>query len=140
LVDVAVLIREHLLNQAEVTALLGTNLNGSIYCAADLPEHFDPKLGPAIQLVRSGGGSHDEITVLVNARVQVRVWADVEQYQLASNVYGAINDTLHGVTMVSLADGVILSALEATGPQEMSDPDTGWAAVNSFYAVMACPN
>jgi hypothetical protein len=140
LVDVAVLLREHLLNQAEVTTLLGANLNGSIYCSADLPEHFDPKLGPAIQIVRSGGTSHGEITVLVNARVQVRVWADVEKYQLASDVYGAINDTLHGVTGVALADGVILSALEATGPQEMTDPETGWVAVNSFYAVMARPN
>jgi hypothetical protein len=140
LVNVAVLLREHLLNQAEVTALLGTNLNGSIYCAADLPERFDPKLGPAIQIVRSGGTSHDEITVLVNARVQVRVWADVEKYQVASDLYGAINDTLHGITNVALADGVILSALEVTGPQEMSDPDTGWVAVNSFYAVMARPN
>jgi hypothetical protein len=140
LVDVAVLIREHLLNQAAVIGLLGTNLNGSIYCASDLPEHFDPKLGPAIQIVRSGGTSHDEITVLVNARVQVRVWADIEKYQLASDVYGAINDTLHGVTMVTLPDGVILSALESTGPQEMTDPDTGWVSVNSFYAVMARPN
>ena len=140
MVDVAVLLREHLLNQAEVTALLGTNLNGSIYCAADLPEHFDPKLGPAIQIVRSGGTSHTEITVMVNARVQVRVWADVEKYQLASDLYGAINDTLHGVTGIALADGVILSALEATGPQEMTDPDTGWVAVNSFYAVIARPN
>jgi len=139
-VDVAVLVREHLLNQAAIVALLGTNLNGSIYAATDLPEHFDPKLGPVIQIFRSGGTSHTEITVLVTARVQIRVWADVEKYQLASDVYGAINDTLHGVTGITLADGVILSALEATGPQEMTDPDTGWVAVNSFYAVMARPN
>lgn len=140
MVDAALLVREHLLNQPAVVALLGTNLNGSIYAAADLPEHFDPKLGAAIQIFRSGGASHDEITVLVNARVQVRVWADVERYQLASDVYSAINDTLHGVTGVTLDDGTILSALEVTGPQEITDPDTGWATINSFYAVMARPN
>lgn len=140
MVDVANLVRAHLLNQTAVTSLLGTNLNGSIYAASDLPAGFDPKLGAAIQIVRSGGTSHGEITVLVTARVQVRVWADKKKYQLASNVYGAINDTLHGVTGVVLADGVILSALEATGPQEMTDPDTGWVAINSFYAVMARPN
>ena len=140
MVDVAVLLREHLLNQLAVTSLLGTNADGSIYALADLPEHFDPKLGPAIQIVRSGGTSHDEITPLVNARVQVKVWADVEKYQVASDVYGAINDTLHGVTGIALPDGVILSALESTGPQEMTDPDTGWSMINSFYAVMARPN
>jgi hypothetical protein len=139
-VDVAVLLREHFLNQSAILVLLGTNLNGSIYCSSDLPEHFDPKLGPAIQIVRSGGIPHGEITVLVNARVQVRVWADVEKYQLASDVDAAINDTLHGVTGIVLADGVILSALKVTEPQEMTDPDTGWVAVNSFYAVMARPN
>jgi hypothetical protein len=139
MVDAAVLVREHLLNQPEVTNQLGTNLNQSIYAAADLPEHFDPKLGPCIQIFRSGGTSHGELTFLVNARVQIRVWADVERYQLAADVYAAINDTLHGVTGIQLADGFILSALEATGPQEMTDPETGWSTINSFYAVMARP-
>ena len=140
MVDAAVLVREHLLNQPEVTSLLGTNLNQSIYAAADLPEHFNPKLGPAIQVWRSGGTSHGEITQLVNAHVQIRVWADVEKYQLASDVYSAINDTLHGVTGVRLDDGTIMSALEATGPQEITDPDTAWVTINSVYAVMARPN
>ncbi len=134
------LVREHLLNQPIVLAFLGTNANQSIYAAADLPEHFDPRLGPVIQIYRSGGSSHSEILPLVNARVNVRVWADKEQYQLAADVYSAINDTLHGATNVVLPDGVMMSALETTGAQEMTDPDTGWVAVNSFYAVMARPN
>jgi hypothetical protein len=139
-VDAAVLVRQFLLNQPLVLAFLGTNTNQSIYAAADLPEHFNPKLGPGIQIFRSGGSSHSEILVLVNARVQVRVWADQEQYQVAADVYSAINDTLHGATNIVLPDGVMMSALETMGPQEMTDPDTGWAAVNSFYAVMARPN
>ena len=140
MVDVAVLIREHLLTQVTLVGLLGSNLNGSIYAACDLPAHFDPKLGPAIQIFRAGGLSDPEIISLVRARVQIRVWADQEKYQLAADVYGAINDALHGATGVTLPDGTILSALEATGPQEMTDPDTGWVSVNSFYAVIARPN
>ena len=140
MVDVAVLVREHLLNQQAVVALLGTNANGSVYASCDLPEHFDPKLGPAIQIFRSGGISDPEIPMLVRARVQIRVWADQEKYQVAADVYGAINDTLHGATDIVLQEGTIMSALEATGPQEITDPETAWVSVNSFYAVMARPN
>jgi hypothetical protein len=139
-VDAAVLVREHLLNQAAVVALLGTNANGSIYCSPDLPSHFDPKLGPGIQIFRSGGMSNPEIPPMVNARVQIRVWADAKKFQVAADVHGAIFDTLQGVTNVSLTDGTLLSAIEATGPQEMTDPVTLWVSINSFYAVMARPN
>lgn len=140
MVDVAILVREHLLNQAAVTSLLGANLNDSIYAASDLPEHFDPSLGLAIQVFRSGGTSHTEITEIVNARVQLRIWAGQEQYLQAAELYGACHDALHGATGVTLPDGTILSALETTGPQEMTDPDSSWATINSFYAVMARPN
>src|ERR1035438_2340190 len=97
MVDANLLLREYLLAQSTVTALLGTNTNGSIYCGYDLPEHFNPTLGPAIQIYRSGGHSHTEITPLIDARMMVRVWADVEKAYVASQVYGAINDVLHGL-------------------------------------------
>lgn len=138
MVDVNFLVRKFLLSQSSVTALLGTNLNNSIYSSSDLPEHFDPKLGPAIQIFRSGGSSHEEILPLINARIQVRTWADVGKKKLAATVYGSIFDVLHGATAV-FPEGTILSALEVTGPQEMTDPDTAWVAVNSFYTVMARP-
>ena len=140
MVDVAVLVREHLLNQVAVTALLGTNLNGSIYAASDLPEHFDPKLGACILICRAGGIPPAEIPALIIARLQVRVWADQERYQLASDVYGALHDALHATCNVELDEGFLLAALEVTGPQEMSDPQTGWVSVNSFYSVTARPN
>jgi hypothetical protein len=139
-VDANLLVREYLLGQAAVTALLGTNANSSIYCGYDMPEHFDPKLGPAIQIFRVGGLQHSEITVLVDARVHIRVWADVERALIASQVYGAINDALHGITGVTLADGTIIRALEVTAPQEMTDPEEGWVGVYAFYSVMARPN
>lgn len=140
MVDAALLVREYLLGQGAVTALLGTNANGSIYCASDLPEHFDPILGPAIQIFRAGGHSHDEITVLLDARVQIRVWADTEKYLQASQLYGAINDILHGACGLTVTDGTIIRALEADGPIEMTDPGTGWVAMYAFYTIMARPN
>lgn len=140
MVDVNVLVGEYLAAQTSVTSLLGTNAGGSIYYGYDLPEHFDPKLGPAIQLFRAGGEAHTEIIGLIDARLQVRVWDDVEDPGAAAQVYSAIFDVLHGVTKLTLADGRILRAIEVTGPQEMTDPDTGWVAVFGFYKVAACPN
>jgi len=138
-VDANVLVGEYLAAQPSVTSLLGTNAGGSIYYGYDLPEHFDPNLGPAIQLFRAGGEAHPEITVLIDARLQVRVWAAVEDAQLAAQLYSAIFDVLHGLCQQSLPDGFIMRALEVTGPQEMTDPDTGWVAVFAFYKVMARP-
>ncbi len=140
MVDVNVLVGEYLAAQSSVTSLLGTNAGGSIYYGYDLPEHFDPSLGPAIQLFRAGGSSHTEITVLVDARLQIRVWDDAEDPGTAAQVYSAIHDVLHGLCGQALADGTIVRALEITGPQEMTDPDTGWVAVFAFYKVMARPS
>lgn len=139
MVDAGVLVREYLLAQSTVTALLGTNANGSIYVAYDLPENFDPALGPGIQIFRSGGQSHVEIKPLVDARLTVRAWADVEQYTAAANLYASINDVLHGLCGFNVTDGTIVRALEVDGPLEMTDPDTGWVSMYAFYKVMATP-
>jgi len=138
-IDACVLVREFLLGQSQVTTLLGTNPNGSIYCASDLPEGFDPKNGPAIQIFRVGGAAHGEITRLVDARLQVRAWADVEQYTLAATIYAAINDVLHGLCDFTLTDGTIVRAFEANAG-EMTDPDTGWVSSHAFYSILARPN
>lgn len=145
MVDVAVLVRKFLLAQDAVTLALQNggsingNANGAIYAAADLPEHFDPTLGPGIQLARSGGIPEAEILPLVTARLLVKIWDDQEQYQRASDLYGAVRDALHGSTNVELDEGMMLSALAASEPQEMSDPVTGWVCVYAFYSVMARP-
>lgn len=140
MVDVNLLLRKYLLSQVSVTGLLGTNSNGSIYSSADVPEKVDPIKGPFIQIFRSGGSAHEEVLPLVTARMQIRAWANVGQKKIASDVYSSIFDVLHGATGLVFPEGVIMSALEVTGPQEMTDPDTRWVAVNSFYSVMARPN
>lgn len=137
MIDVTVIIRDYLLTCPSLTSLLGTGADGSIYCSYDLPEHFDPKNGPAIQIFRAGGHSHVEIGDLVDARVQIRAWTDVEEYSLASKVYAALHDVLHGACNITTADGTLSRAIEADGPIEMTDPDTAWVAMYAFYAVMA---
>jgi hypothetical protein len=141
MVDAAVLIREFLIAQESVTAIIGTgNDDNGIYAASTLPQRFDARKGPGVQIVRSGGIPPVEIPQLINGRVLLKVWVDKELYQLCSDVYGAIRDVLHGVANVSLDEGMLLSALEVTGPQETTDPETGWPCIYAFYGVMARPN
>lgn len=140
MVDVNQVVGEYLLSQSEVTALLGTNLGGSIYWGFSLPEHFDPNLGPAIQIYRMGGKSHEEILPLVDPHMHIRCWAAVEDAGLAAQVYSAVHDVLHGLCNATVADGTILRALEVSGPFDFTDPDNaGWVAVYGFYQVMAHP-
>lgn len=139
MVDANVIVGEYLSGQSGVTSLLGTNLGGSIYYGSSLPEHFDPALGPAIQLYRMGGRPHSEITVLVTARLCVRTWVAVEDAVLAAQLDGAIADVLHGLCGYTVTNGTIVTAQETSGPFEFTDPDTGWVGVYAFYQVMVRP-
>ncbi len=137
--DSDVMVREHLLNQPSVTGLLGTNINGSIYAAPDIPEHYDAAKGPCIQIFRTGGHSHPEILELDEPLVHVRVWADQQKYKLASDVYQAVKAVLHGAD-VTLNSGTLMSAAEVMGPMPRTDPDTSWVYIDSDYQLMARPN
>src|SRR4051812_19359406 len=122
---------------SSITSLLGTNANSSIY-AGDLPERFDPLLGAAIQIQTVGGIPHSEVLPLLDERKQVRVWAGIEQYALARQIYGAVRDLIHGGQNVDFgADGHVIRCIEVTSGQDVTDPDTGWATVLAFYQLMA---
>lgn len=140
MIDAAVLIREHLLNQGPLTALLGSNANNSIYAAPDLPEHYDAANGPCVQIYRMGGHSHPEIPELIEAKVEIRVWADQQKYKVASDVYGAVHDSLHGINEITLTRGTISQCQETFGPTERTDPDSSWVMIESIYEVTARPN
>jgi hypothetical protein len=141
MVDIAILIRDFLLTQGTVLTVIGAgNAENGLYAAPTLPTDFDPRKGPGVQIARAGGIPPAEIPQLINGRILLKVWVDKELYQLCSDVYGAIRDALHGAGNVALDDGVLMSALEVTGPQEMTDPDTGWPCIYAFYNIMARPN
>lgn len=138
MVDANALLRAWILSSTAITTIVGNgNLNGGVYCV-DLPEKFDPKLGPGITIARRGGQSHCEISGLVDARMQVKVWTDVEQYELAGRLYSAIYDWIHGGTGVTMNGlGTVVRCIEVTPGQDLDDPDTGWSTIVSFYQLMA---
>lgn len=137
MVDTNTLLREWLLSSSSITSLLGTNAAGSIYCG-DLPEGVDPALGAAIQIQTAGGTPHNEVLPMLDDRKQIRIWANVGQYKLARQIYGAVRDLIHGGQSVDFgADGHVIRCIEVTSGQDVTDPDTGWATVLAFFQLMA---
>lgn len=136
MVDHNLLIKELLDNTSAVKSLLGS-LGVRI---GDVPEKFDPlnapSTSPCVTLCREGGDSFENAPIKT-ARMKIRVWAGKNQRLLANQVYAEICDALDGLNSVQLAAGFILKCFEAVAGQDLSDPDTGWATVLSYYEVTA---
>lgn len=140
MVDPGVLVRKWLLANASVTSLLGVQTgqianSGGIF-RGDLPEQFDPTLGPGIQIQQAGGPGHAEIVRLVNPRLMIRVWAEPNKQTAAWAVFRAVYDVMHGATMVDIATaGRVLTCLAENTGQDGGDPGTGWVTVTGFFVL-----
>jgi hypothetical protein len=130
MVDAVYLIVTRLKAQSSVTSLL----NGGSVFGEVKPEAFDVPSGKiAVVVKQAGGGAHSEIPSLTSLRLQVTIWAPVNQGLAARNVARAIYDALHGTQNVS----GYKSCLCVLAPQSYPDPDTGFATVVTFYLVTA---
>lgn len=138
MVDTHDLVRTWLLSINAITTLIGSdNINGGIYCG-DLPENFNPANGMAIQISAAGGSQHPEIKVLNDDKKMIRIWAQANDYLNAHKLYALVSDTMHGATNLDFsAKGYMMRCQEIIAGQDVTDPDTGWATVVSFYNVMA---
>lgn len=139
MVDTNDLVRQWLLATTSVTSLLtGGNPDGSIYATPDLPAKVDIKAGPAIQIFNVDGNFNGEIAPLLDDRKCIKVWADVGKNKLAKQIFGAAYDLIHGANMIKFpGQGTIIRAQFAHGPQEVTDPDTGFITCVGFIQVMA---
>lgn len=116
--------------------------------AGHLQEGYDARPtgnGPAIVVrvggsgVTSGGTAHPEIPI-IDPRMQVIVWAGINEYEQARIIDGAIFDWLQGGNALDITDpssgdpvGHILISLNQVLGQDINDPPTGWATVVSFW-------
>lgn len=136
MVDPIKIVQTWLLGSSSVTSLLGTSPGGGVYGGADLPEKFDPTLGPAVQIYVSTGSQGAEIIKEVMPRVAIKCWADVNEYEKAQNLYRAVYDIIHGANNVDFGDdGRVISAQAATQPQNFTDPDTSWVCAFGFFTL-----
>lgn len=130
MVDTNVLVRQYLLQNSTLLALLGP-----YQVMGHLPEKFNPLSGPIVVVNTEGGNAHPEIPIQTQ-RVKIRVWAGVDGYQIARQVYGVVHDWLHGQNDLDFGDfGTILASIETVTGQDITDPDSGWATVLAYYDV-----
>jgi len=104
-----------------------------------LPEGFDPAAGAGIVVVRGGSGitsggiPSDEIP-LWNPHMRVTVWCNKNEFQIASDIFGAVSDWIDQRNNVSIPDiGYVIACNEVIEPQDLKDPSTGFATVFGFF-------
>jgi hypothetical protein len=147
LIDANLLLRTWLLTPAingVQNPALAVLTNPTNIFAGHLPPGVDTSVEPAI-VVRNGGGTasatgggtaHPEIPI-IRPRMQITAWCGPNQFQLARQLYGAIFDWMQGKTAIDLgAAGFVMSSLEETEGQDVTDPHTGFATVVSFWNLL----
>lgn len=102
---------------------------------------FDPKFGPGL-VVRVGGGtstgtsggsSRAEVPIR-DPRMYLTAWANKNQYDIASQLYGAAYDWIQRRNGIDMGDaGYILSCLEVVEGQDIDDLHTGFATVMGIW-------
>lgn len=132
MVDAKKMAVEWLLGDAALVGILG----GNFVFGGNLPAGWDPSSGTAVVVTGAGGKAHPEIPPIQSPRLQVRVWAGPDRFADANEAYAAVYDLMHGANNVPLDSGFVMSSIEATQPQDLVDPDTGWASVLAFYQLM----
>lgn len=102
----------------------------------ELPEYANPNAyAPFVTICTEGGISHPEVPISTD-RVKVRVWAGINQWPLARQVYGEIEGWLNRQNQINLyPDGFIIISQETVGAQDLTDPETGWATVFAYYQI-----
>jgi hypothetical protein len=123
------------LNPPTLLPVRGTT--GSIY-TVDLPEEFDPTLGPAVVVASRGGISNPDLSQIIRRRMQVDVWGAPDQYKLVGAAYAALYDWAHSKDNVTINNvGTLMVFNELVPPQDLSDQDTGWVHLVAFYELVA---
>ena len=129
--DTNAIIREYLVNQATLTAVVGTR----IYIPR-LPENATL---PAIGFMTRGGDSTPYIPGIVTPSIQFDCWDD--NAIGAREVYTALYDVLQGIQMqtvtVSGTDYTILSAIEEVQGQDLVDAEIpNYFRVLTYFTIM----
>jgi hypothetical protein len=143
--DATILVRKFLLQDAALLALCPGSAPTVPASDPDVPEHIvggvlpeyaNPNVyAPFVTIATEGGTSHPEAPINAD-RVKVRVWAGINQWPLARQVNEEIETWLHRKNQIDLAPaGFIIISQQTVGAQDLTDPDTGWATVVSFYQI-----
>jgi hypothetical protein len=142
MLESSAMVRAWLLATPSIAGLLQPQ---GVFCGGGFPEGFnpetsatDPTIGPGILITNVGTPAHPELLTVDSSRKQIKVAAGVNQALKAAQIYAAVHALMHGATNVPIAGkGFVMSSLEASGGQDVTDPDTGWATVLGFFQITA---
>jgi len=128
-VDNNKILREHLV-------ATGTDLYGLVATRVyveRLPKGYDPDTKALVISIR--GGDRDFQSDMVTASVVIQSYGGSQNLISAFEVDRAVVDVLHGINMVTVSSGIIMSAEQDTIGQSLIDPETEWVSVISTYTV-----
>jgi hypothetical protein len=96
---------------------------------------------PALLITRRGG-QPDSYIGTVETDLIVKCFGGSSSFAQAEQVYRALRDRLHGNsnTNQSTASGTVVTARETGMGQPITDPETGWPYVLTYYLVAVRPN
>jgi hypothetical protein len=110
--------------------------------AGQLPEKYDPRQtgnGMAVVVrvggsgLTTGGVAHPEMPI-IDPRMEVIVWAGINEFETARSVDRAIFDWIHGKASLDFGDiGFVLTSLNQVLGQDIPDAKTGLSMIVSWY-------
>jgi len=124
--DILSAIRSYLADQAGLMAHTG-NAGERIYAGPDLPPEYSPANGAGI-LFNLRGGGQDYTSLVLSPSIQFRTYGPTMKAAIAADraLYDALND--------AQCWPIKIARLDVPG-QPLSDPDTRWPFVLSFYTI-----
>lgn len=133
--DIAVVVAHLSASGTSLYTLCGTR----VYYGR-LPSNYE-NTQPALLITRRGGIPNPYIPV-VQTDLIIKCYGGASSFAQAEQVYRALRDRLHGNENVNetTASGAIVTAEETGMGQPITDPDTGWPHVLTYYLVAVRPN
>jgi hypothetical protein len=98
-----------------------------------LPTSFD-NTQPAIHFQRRSG-SRDTYLATAQPDMQFKCYGGSSNIADAETVYRALADKLHAAHNEAVTAGAIVSADETQMGQPITDPETGWPYILTFYQL-----
>lgn len=115
---------------------LYTLVSTRVYCSS-LPPGFTNSQA-ALEVMRRGGRSKLEHAEHA-ASFQIKCFGGTSSHAEAEAVYRALYDRLQNKSGVDVTSGNIMASEEETIGQSLTDPDTKWPFVLSFWRVTMRP-
>ena len=132
-VDTNAILRSFLVDStgSSLYGLVGTG----VY-SPRLPKEIDGSTTACIAFNSLGGNSLGGNDVTMDPSFQIRCYGGSYDPIDAHSVYLALHERLHGAHNSAVTGGVLMAGVEEMQGQDLTEPDTLWPVVVTFYRVI----